>query len=95
LEECGCGGVRADRAVEMAAGQRRRRLGSGDGGWAAATAAGQRRLWLGSGDDGWAAAATATAGQRRRQRLGSRDGGADWAAVTAVKIKGFDLNLEL
>jgi len=39
--------------------------------------------------------AAMTIGQRRRLRLGNSDDGADWAAVTAVKMKGFDLNLEL
>jgi len=49
---------RACGPAAMAAGKRRWRLGSGDGGWAAATTAGQqRRRRLGSGDGGadWAA----------------------------------------
>jgi len=56
----------------MRTGQRRRRPGSGDGGWEAATAAGQQR-----------------------RRLGSGDGRAGWATVTTMKMKDFNLNLEL
>jgi len=52
----------------------------------------RRACGPGSGDGG--RAASMAVGQWRRW-LGSEDGGADWAAVTAVKMKGFDLNLEM
>jgi len=51
---------------------------------------------LGSGDWSERGSGGAAAGQRRRRRrLGSGGGGADWAVETVVKMKGFDVNLEL